>query len=260
MSLSSNNDQIKFDSISVQFDYIYESSKMWKIFSFFIRFVCFVWLPLNLTVIIVKYWNFFCHFSLINDSIIIKLSSSNFLCVCVKVFFWRFLIDNFFFILENRKKLIPIIVVDYRMCFTIWISFRFFWIFFSTEKNAISRLSIHRNNLTGSYNLPRSYCIKWKHYLYFVSRHLLCFPIDFFHFILFSIEIQISGSGFLLPMVFFLDNFFLFFFTLIIGARFVRNSLRFVSLSWLLLLLIAVVVVVVTVAIISCCNHHKSRE
>lgn len=96
---------------------------------------------------------------------------------------------------------------------------------------------------------------------YFVSRHLLCFPIDFFHFILFSIEIQISGSGFLLPMVFFLDNFFLFFFTLIIGARFVRNSLRFVSLSWLLLLLIAVVVVVVvTVAIISCCNHHKSRE
>ena len=182
MSLSSNNDQIKFDSISVQFDYIYESSKMWKIFSFFYSFVCFVWLPLNLTVIIVKYWNFFCHFSLINDSIIIKLSSSNFLCVCVKVFFEGFWLTIFFYFGKQKKKLIPIIVVDYRMCFTIWISFRFFWIFFSTEKNAISRLSIHRNNLTGSYNLPRSYWIKWKHYLLFCIQASVVFSNWFFSF------------------------------------------------------------------------------
>lgn len=178
----------------------------------------------------------------------------------LRFFFEGFWLTIFLF-WKTEKKLIPIIVVDYRMCFTIWISFRFFWICFFLQKKM-------------PFLAFQSIEIIWQDHIifldpivlnenitfYFVSRHLLCFPIDFFHFILFSIEIQISGSGFLLPMVFFLDNFFLFFFTLIIGARFVRNSLRFVSLSWLLLLLIAVVVVVVTVAIISCCNHHKSRE
>lgn len=212
MSLSSNNDQIKFDSISVQFDYIYESSKMWKIFSFFYSFVCFVWLPLNLTVIIVKYWNFFCHFSLINDSIIIKLSSSNFLCVCVKVFFEGFWLTIFFYFGKQKKKLIPIIVVDYRMCFTIWISFRFFEFFFLQKKMPFLAFQsieiIWQDHIIFLDPIVLNENITF----YFVSRHLLCFPIDFFHFILFSIEIQISGSGFLLPMVFFLDKFFFIFF------------------------------------------------